>query len=52
MYLLLSHLPLAKMAVILADGIFKSILLHENDWIQIQIPLKIVPKSPFDNKPV
>ena len=38
------------MAAILADGIFKCIFLNVNDVIPIQILLKFVPKSPFDNK--
>ena len=40
------------MAAILADDIFKSIFLDENDRILIQISLKFVPRSPIDNKPV
>ena len=47
----LTHLPLDKMAAILADGIFKYIFLNENEKIPIQIPLKIVPMGPIDNKP-
>ena len=39
------------MAAILADDIFKCILLNENDTILIQISLKFVPMSPIDNKP-
>ena len=46
----LTHLPLDKMATILADEIFKGIFLNETDEIQIQISLKLVPKSPIDNK--
>ena len=46
----LTHLPLDKMAAILADDIFKCIFLNETDRIQIQISLKLVPKSPIDNK--
>ena len=38
------------MAAILADDIFKCIFLYENDRIPIQISLKLVPKSPIDNK--
>ena len=38
------------MAAILADDIFKSIFLIENDWIPIQLSLKFVPRSPIDNK--
>ena len=40
------------MAVILADDIFKCILLNENDNFPIQISLKLVPRSTIDNKPV
>ena len=39
------------MAVILADGIFKCILINGSDKIPIQISLKLMPKSPIDNKP-
>ena len=39
------------MATILADDIFKCIFLNENDIIPIKISLKIVPRSPIDNKP-
>ena len=39
------------MAIILADNIFKCIFLNENSRILIQISLKFVPKTPFDNKP-
>ena len=39
------------MAAILADNIFNSIFLNENDRIPIQISLKYVPRSPIDNKP-
>ena len=38
------------MAAILADDIFKCILLNENYIIPIQISLKFVPRSPIDNK--
>ena len=48
----LTHLPMDKMAAILADNIFKCIFLDENDRIPIQVSLKFVPKSPIDNKPV
>ena len=47
----LTHLPLDKMAVILADNIFKCIFLNENGRILIQISLKLVPRSHIDNKP-
>ena len=48
----LTHLPLDKMAAILADDIFKCIFLNENYIIPIQISLKCVPRSPIDIKPV
>ena len=38
------------MAAILADDIFKCIFLNENDKITIQISLKLVRRSPIDNK--
>ena len=47
----LTPLPLDKMAAIVADNIFKCIFLNENDKIWIQISLKLVPRSPIDNKP-
>ena len=37
------------MAEILADDIFKCILLNENDKIPIPISLKFVPDGPIDN---
>ena len=46
----LTHLPLDKMAAILADDIFKHIFLDENASILIQVSLKFVPKGPIDNK--
>ena len=39
------------MAAILADDIFKCILMNENDVIPIHILMKFVPRSPIDNKP-
>ena len=44
--------PLDKMGgiFILENIIFKCIFLNENDRISIQISLKLVPKSPIDNK--
>ena len=45
----MGHLPLDKMAAILADDIFKCIFLNENDRILIQISLKFVPESPTKN---
>ena len=47
----LTHLPLDKMAAILADDNFRCIFLNENDRIPIRISLKFVPRSPIDNKP-
>ena len=38
------------MATIMADDIFKCIFVNENDRIPVQISLKFVPRSPFDNK--
>ena len=37
------------MAAILADDIFQSIFLNEDDKIRIQISLKLVPRGPIDN---
>ena len=39
------------MTAILADDIFKSIFLNENDRIPIPISLKFIPRSPIDNEP-
>ena len=47
----LTHLPLDKMAAILADDIFKYIFLTENDRITSKFSLKFVPMSPIDNMP-
>ena len=47
----LTHLPLNKLAAILADDIFKCLLLNENNRIMIHILLKFVLRSPIDNKP-
>ena len=47
----LTHLPLDKMAAILADNIFNWIFLNENDRIPNQISLKYVPRSSIHNKP-
>ena len=49
-WVILTHLPLDKMAAILADDIFKCIFLNENDKILIEISLKFVPRSSIDNK--
>ena len=48
--LLLTHLPLGKMAAIMAYDNFKCIFLNENDRIFIRISLKFVLRSPIDNK--
>ena len=47
----LTHLPLDKMAAIMADDNFKCIFLNESDRVPIRISLKCVPRSPIDNKP-
>ena len=47
----LTHLPLDKMASILADDIFKCTLVNEDDRIPISISLKFVPDGPIDNYP-
>ena len=39
------------MAPILTDNNFKCIFLNETDKIPIGISLKVVPRSPVDNKP-
>ena len=44
----LTHLPLDKMAAILADEIFKSILFNKNDIIPIQHSLKFVAQGSID----
>ena len=46
----LTHLPLDKMAAILADN-FRCIFLNGNNRILIQISQKFVPMSPIGNKP-
>ena len=46
----LTHLPLDKMAAILADDISKRILFNEKLRILVGISLKFVPKGPIDNK--
>ena len=46
----LTHLPLDKMVVMLADDIFKCIFLNEKFGIVIRISLKFIPKDPIDNK--
>ena len=46
-----THLPLDKIAAILADNNFICIFFNENGRILIQISLQFVPKIPIDNKP-
>ena len=46
---MLTHLPLGKMAAILADDILKCIFLNENDKIPIETSLKLVPRGPINN---
>ena len=46
-----THLPLDKMAAILADNIFKCIFLNETFCNLIKISLKFVPRGPIDNNP-
>ena len=38
------------MTTILADDIFKSFFVNENDKIRIQISQKFVPRNPIENK--
>ena len=40
------------MAAIVADDIFKYIIMNENEIILIEISMKFVPKDPIDNKSV
>ena len=51
-YDLLTHLPLDKMADILADDNLGCIFLNKYYRIQIQISSKFVLRSPSNNKPV
>ena len=46
-----THLPLDKMAAILAENIFKLIFYNVKDRILIQISLKFDSRSPIDNEP-
>ena len=41
-------IPRNKMAAILADGIFRCILVNDEFCILIKISLKFVPKGPID----
>ena len=45
-----THLPLDKMAAILADDIFKCICLNENDRFRIPISLKSISSGSVNNK--
>ena len=47
----LTHLPLDKMATIVADDNFKCIFLNENDKFPIRISLQFVLRSLIDSKP-
>ena len=47
----LTHLPLDKMAAILADDIFRRIFVNEKFWTLIKNTLKFVAKVPIDNNP-
>ena len=47
---LLTHLPLDKMAHTFADNIFKHIFFNENVRLPLQISLKFVPRGSNDNK--
>ena len=46
-----THLPLDKMAAILAEDIFKRISLNEKVQFSTKISLKLVPKGPIDINP-
>ena len=48
---MLTHLPLDKMAAILADDISKCFFLNEYVWISMNISLKFVPKGSINNIP-
>ena len=50
-HVVLTYLPLDKMAAILEDDNFKCIFLSENHRIFIHISLKFIPRSPIDSKP-
>ena len=47
----LTHLPLDKMAAILADNIFKRIFLNEKVRFLTKISLKFVLEGPIDDSP-
>ena len=48
----LTHLPLEKMATILAEDIFRRSFVNEKFCILIKNSLKFVPKVPINNNPV
>ena len=48
---MLTHLALDKIAAILADDIFKRILLNEKTRISIKISLRFVLKGPINKIP-
>ena len=50
-WICLTHLPLEKMAAILADDNFKCMSLNENYRIPILVSLKFIPRSRIDNMP-
>ena len=47
----LTHLPLDKIATILADDFLNAFSWMKSDRVPIQILLKFVPRNPFDDKP-
>ena len=47
--LMVTHLPLDKMAAIFADGNFRCNFVNENIQISIKISPKFVPEGPIDN---
>ena len=47
----ITHVPLDKMAAILAGYIFRCISMNEKFGILIEISLKFVPKGAVDNNP-
>ena len=49
--MVLTHLPLNKMAALLADDIFKCIFLNENEEIPIKISLAFFLKGMINNIP-
>ena len=47
--LVITHLPLDKMAAVLAADIFRCISVNEKLYVLIEISLKLVPKGQIDN---